>query len=84
MIILFNGQHMGWGIFNTHLKIQTWAKGLENFYIQYAIVSWYLMAIPGMLTAWFLNNRLKKCDIYVSRIPKKYTMDQKSLNFDHF
>lgn len=66
VLMLFNGMHLGWGIFNNHLKAQPWAAGEDEGLVFWSIVSWFIAAIVGfILTALFVK-RTSKTTLYVS------------------
>lgn len=67
MIMVFGGQHLGWGIFNNHLKSQPWAGGYEDEgTVFWAIISWFIASIVGFLFAAIVANEYSKISIYVS------------------
>jgi multisubunit Na+/H+ antiporter MnhG subunit len=67
MILIFGGQHIGWGIFNNHLKSQPWAGGYEDDGdIFWAIISFFIAGIVGFLIAGVAVNKFSKLSIYVS------------------
>lgn len=68
MIVLYGGQHLGWGIFNNHLQAQPWAGGYEDEgTVFWAIISWFIAAIAGFAVASVAVNKISKMAIYVSR-----------------
>jgi hypothetical protein len=81
MIILYGGQHLGWGIFNNHLKAQPWAGGYEDDGdIFYAIICWFISAIVGFFISAFAVTKCSKILIYVSRL---LLMNEVFLNYFH-
>lgn len=67
MIMIFSGQHLGWGIFNNHLKSQPWAGGYEDEgTVFWAIISWFISSIVGFFIAAFVVNKFSKIALYVS------------------
>jgi hypothetical protein len=67
MIMIFSGQHLGWGICNNHLKSQPWAGGYEDEgTVFWAIISWFIAGILGFFCAAFIVNKCPKTYIYVS------------------
>lgn len=67
MIMVFSGQHLGWGIFNNHLKSQPWAGGYEDDgTVFWAIISWFISSIAGFFIAAVVVNKYSKISIYVS------------------
>ena len=66
VIMLFNGIHLGWGIFNNHLKAQPWAAGEDEGLVFWSIVSWFIAAIAGFFLTALLVKRTSKTTLYVS------------------
>ncbi|CAO1322581.1 unnamed protein product [Diamesa serratosioi] len=65
-LIIFNGMHLGWGIFNNHLKAQPWAAGEDEGLVFWSIVSWFIAAIVGFILTSFLVKRTSKTTLYIS------------------
>lgn len=69
MLMIFGGQHLGWGIFNNHLKSQPWAGGYEDEgTVFWAIISWFIASIVGFFVAACVVNKCSKVSIYVSEV----------------
>lgn len=62
VLMIFNGIHLGWGIFNNHLRGQPWAAGL----VFWSIASWFIAAIVGFFLTALLVKRTSKTTLYVS------------------
>ncbi|XP_070496495.1 uncharacterized protein [Chironomus tepperi] len=66
MLIVFGGQNIGWGIFNSHLRIQPWSGGYEDDgTIFWTIISWFIANIFGLIIGSFLIRRHTKMRIYI-------------------
>lgn len=65
-LMLFNGMHLGWGIFNNHLKAQPWAAGEDDGLVFWSIVSWFIAAIVGFILTALIIKRTSKTTLYVS------------------
>lgn len=65
-LMIFNGMHLGWGIFNNHLKGQPWAAGEDDGLVFWSIVSWFIAAIVGFIMTALIAKRTSKTTLYVS------------------
>ena len=67
MLMIFGGQHLGWGVFNNHIKSQPFAGGYEDDgTIFWMIISWFIAGIIGFFMASVLVHKFSKISIYVS------------------
>lgn len=67
MLMIFGGSHIGWGIFNNHLRAQPWAGGYEDEgEVFWAIICFFVAGIIGFFTAGVLVHKFSKISIYVS------------------
>ena len=65
MLMLFNGMHLGWGIFNNRLLTQQWTFGLtlDMFWL---IGGWFVAAIFGFVLTASIFKKTPKMTLYVS------------------
>ncbi|CAO1357373.1 unnamed protein product [Diamesa tonsa] len=65
VLMIFNGIHLGWGIFNNHLRGQPWAAGEDEGLVFWSIASWFIAAIVGFFLTALLVKRTSKTTLYV-------------------
>lgn len=65
MLMLFNGMHLGWGIFNNRLLMQNWTYAL-SFDLFWLIGGWFATAIFGFVLTAFMIRKTPKMTLYVS------------------
>lgn len=66
MLMLFNGMHLGWGIFNNRLLTQQWSFGLTFYEIYWLIGGWFVAAIFGFVLTASMIKKTPKMTLYVS------------------
>lgn len=62
MLILFNGMHLGWGIFNNSIG----SLGLQSHEMFWLIGGWFVAAIFGFFLAASMIRKHSKITLYVS------------------
>lgn len=65
-LMLFNGMHLGWGIFNNRLLSQKWSFGLTFNEMFWLIGGWFVAAIFGFVLTASLIKKTPKMTLYVS------------------
>lgn len=70
-VMLFSGQHLAWGIFNSNLDPLAWNGSVEwtssiTFWMLWLIISWFIAAAVGAYIGAIFVKIMKKIKIYVS------------------